>query len=224
MIWGRIAPLFAPADIVLLFGGGPSLLSVSPEALALALKAHPVVAINESAFAIPEMKPSAVVSIDQQFMAHRAARLQELAQHCPVYLCPPEHAAKSLQEKIPRAIFLHESQVSSWDCQRLHRRGGSSGYGALNAAVLMGAKRIVILGYDYKRTNGRKNWHGAYTWPQNENFAAWARAFDGLVKPFAERGIEVVNANPDSLVAAFPRMTFAEALAHKWRDQPQRAA
>ncbi len=222
MTWGKIAPLFAPAEIVLLFGGGPSLLSICPEPLADAFKAHPVIAVNEAAFAIPEMKPSAVVSIDQQFMAHRVDLLQGLA--CPAYLCPPEHAAKSLQDKIPRAIFLHESQVFSWDCQWLHRRGGSSGYGAVNAAILMGAKRIFLLGYDYKRTNGRKNWHANYSWPQNENFAAWARAFDPLVKPFAERGIEVINANPDSLVTAFPRMTFAEALTHKWRDQPQRAA
>jgi hypothetical protein len=217
MKWGEIIPASWPKDIFFIVGGGAS---VTESELWPIYGARSVIAVNEAAFLLPHF--SAAVSIDHQFMAHRAARLCEIALLCPVYLCPPKHAAQSLQDKIPDAVFLRET--SKWDAHGIHRRGGSSGYAALNAAVLMGATRIVLVGFDYKRTGGRKNWHGAYTWPQNENFASWARAFDPLVALFAERGIEVVNASPDSAMTAFPRMTLEQALAHEWRDQTRTAA
>jgi hypothetical protein len=36
---------------------------------------------------------------------------------------------------------------------------GNTGYAAINLAILLGAKRIYLLGFDMKRTPERSNWH-----------------------------------------------------------------
>lgn len=215
MKWSAVDSHVWSNDVVFIVGGGSSLFGFDFSEI---YGAGTIIAVNESAFLLDN--PDVVVSVDHQFMGHRALSLQEMASSgCPVYLCPPQHVVADLYPKIPAAQFIRETPSAfSWDRHLLHRRGGSSGYGALNVAVLMGAKRIVLLGFDYKRGIGnRKHWHGSYTWPQNENWPAWARAFDALVKPFADRGIEVINASPDSIVTAFPKMNIDAALAWQWK-------
>ncbi len=223
MKWGHVETRFGTDDVVFLVGGGPSLSELDVLEFMLTGKFGFVIGINQSGLELhgPLAQIQAIVSIDQQFMGHRPTQLQAIAASgVPVYLCPPEYHAANAQALMPAAHILRDAPAGfSWDADRLHRQGGSSGYAALNAAVLMGAKRIVLLGYDYKRgKDGRKNWHKAYDWPQNENWPAWARRYDVVAPMLKTRGIEVINASPDSAVTAFPRMTIADALAWQWKD------
>ncbi len=216
MKWGRVPTgNIWVNEVVFIVGGGASLIGVDIPAIT---DGHIAIAVNQSAL---RLRCPTAVSIDHQFMGKRAAELEALARTTTVYLCPPNHDSicKPLQDKIPSAHFLRDDPPSfSWNGGAIHRMGGSGGYGALNVACLMGAKRIVLLGFDYGRDkSGAKNWHDPYTWPQNENWAAWARAYDKAAPSLAERGVQVINASPGSAVVAFPRMTVSEALTWGWR-------
>lgn len=89
----------------------------------------------------------------------------------------------------------------------------NSGLGAIRLAMLFGAKRIVLLGYDCQHTGGKKHWHGDHPaglgnagsvqhWPMR--FAAFARRLSG---------VEIVNSSRETALKCFPRMDLDEALA-----------
>lgn len=217
MNWGRIpSGNIWTNEVVFIVGGGSSLIGVDIPAIT---NGHVTIAVNQSAL---RLRCPTAVSVDHQFMDRRAAELEALTKTTNVYLCPPTHKqiCEPLQKKIPSAHFFRENTKGfSWCPESLHRIGGSSGYGALNVATLMGAKRIILLGFDYCRNHrGVKNWHEAYTWPQNENWTAWARAYVNAAPSLVEHGVEVINASPISAITAFPRMTVTEALNWRWGE------
>lgn len=95
------------------------------------------------------------------------------------------------------------------------RSGNNSSYAAIHLAAHLGARKIILLGVDMKHgPDGRTHWHEGYGRPhlQHTLDVQMRPHFDHLVKPLAERGITVVNANPESALIAWPRMTFEEAL------------
>jgi len=91
----------------------------------------------------------------------------------------------------------------------------SSVSGAINEAVHRGSKLIVLLGVDGKLGAGGKRHHHDenYMWKMVPNcFDDHAAEFKMLAPSLKALGIDVVNANPDSRIDAWPRVTFEEAL------------
>lgn len=85
--------------------------------------------------------------------------------------------------------------------------GANAGAGAVNLALLMGAKRVFLLGFDCKLSPaGISNWHEHVIEPANaavyphfiEEFRAIAH---GL--PIHFPGTEIINLNPDSELDCF---------------------
>lgn len=95
--------------------------------------------------------------------------------------------------------------------------GKSSGYQAINLAVLLGAKRIVLLGYDMKSRADGQHHH----YPNAEarkgdcapNYPQFLERMATLPPALAAAGVEVVNATPGSALTCFPMQPLAEALA-----------
>lgn len=72
----------------------------------------------------------------------------------------------------------------------------NSGHGAVCLAYLLGAARIVLLGFDGK-ANG--NWYHNPQPAGEKTFASRFRpGIESTLKPLREQGIELVNATPDS--------------------------
>jgi len=93
------------------------------------------------------------------------------------------------------------------------KTGRNSGYQAINLAVHLGARRIVLLGYDMQPTEGRDHFHGRHPWKSTPPYRAFLPMFRFLVAPLAALGITVVNASRVSALTDFPRMDLAAALA-----------
>lgn len=94
--------------------------------------------------------------------------------------------------------------------------GGHSGYQAINLAVLMGASRILLLGFDGQAVNKRDEWHAPHpSEAKKPNYRAWQDALSGLVKPLADRGVSVVNCSRHTVYTAFPRRPLRDMLADK---------
>lgn len=93
--------------------------------------------------------------------------------------------------------------------------GSNGGYQAVNLAVLAGAKRILLLGYDMKAdARGRTNWHREHRRiTPFQHYEVFRREFDKLPPYLARLGVEVTNCTPDSALRVFPRSTIEHALA-----------
>lgn len=93
------------------------------------------------------------------------------------------------------------------------RHGNNSGYQAINLAVHLGARRIVLLGYDM-RVGARSHWHDE---ERPDDFASvlactMLPCFDSLVDPLRAAGVEVINATPDSALRCFPTASLESLL------------
>jgi hypothetical protein len=91
---------------------------------------------------------------------------------------------------------------------------GNSGYQAVQLAVFLGFRRIVLLGYDMQPTRGRHHWHPDHPKPLSNPrlYAAWAERMDRLYEPAKARGVEIINATRETALKAFPRRNVEEAL------------
>lgn len=88
----------------------------------------------------------------------------------------------------------------------------NSGAGAIGLAARLGARRIVLLGYDVQLPEGRAHWHGDH--PKGLGNAGsigqWPEQFRLLARTLA--GLEVVNASRSTALECFPRESLEDAL------------
>lgn len=87
--------------------------------------------------------------------------------------------------------------------------GGNSGYMAMNIAVLAGAARLVLLGYDFKFAPGKKShWHGDHP-PEGQiserSYRDMVPNFRTTLPQLERLGVEVVNCSPDSALDCYQR-------------------
>jgi hypothetical protein len=106
---------------------------------------------------------------------------------------------------------------------KLVHHGHGSGYTLLNLVYLMGAERIVLLGYDLKYARDYdpkscypggtpRHYFGEYPsglmhWPSERVKNGVHEELIGLYKSVTKQGlVEIVNATPDSALECFPKV------------------
>lgn len=96
------------------------------------------------------------------------------------------------------------------------RTGRNGGYQAVNLAAHLGAKRILLLGYDMQPgPRGEMHWHEEHPRETRTSMGeVWRRHFPSLVGSLGELGIEVVNCTRVTALDCFPKMMIEDALAH----------
>lgn len=95
------------------------------------------------------------------------------------------------------------------------RTGGqSSGGAAVNVAVHLGAKRIVLLGYDCGVPGPQRHFFGDHPkgLSNRSPYPTWRAAFDRMKGPLEQLGIDVINASRSTAISAFPCRQLEEAL------------
>lgn len=110
-------------------------------------------------------------------------------------------------------VILTQEPGLSDDPQTIHS-GGHSGYQAMNLAYLMGAKRILLLGYDCQRTEGKDHWFGSHIGGLTTamDVKDWAKAYDSTVDQLRLNGVDVINCSRDSAITCFPRAPIEAVL------------
>jgi hypothetical protein len=92
------------------------------------------------------------------------------------------------------------------------RTGRNSGYQAVNLAVHLGARRILLLGYDMQRTGGRQHWHPNHPVVMQPPLNDFVKHFPTMLPVLEKLGVEVVNCTRETAITCFPRMPITEAL------------
>lgn len=124
--------------------------------------------------------------------------------------------AKPIAQKYPRMRWLEataEMGLSKHPDKVAH--GGFSGYQAIGLAVLFGATRILLLGYDCQATNGLSHWHGDHPGKLNKptRFDRWQDRLNGLAKAAKQRNVSIINCSAETALTCFPRASLQACLA-----------
>lgn len=94
--------------------------------------------------------------------------------------------------------------------------GKNSGFQAIGLAHIFGAKRIILVGFDFQHDHGRVHWHGNHPQPlgnaASANLGKWCREMEILASDLRKVGTEVINASRRTALKCFPRMALEDVL------------
>lgn len=96
--------------------------------------------------------------------------------------------------------------------------GGNSGFQAINLMAQFGVKQIILVGYDMSIDAGL-HWHGKHPAglnnPNQNLVKRWRKAIDGAHTALQLLGVSICNANPESGLQEYLKLTFPEAV-ERW--------
>jgi hypothetical protein len=89
---------------------------------------------------------------------------------------------------------------------------------AINMAYLLGASRIVLIGFDMRMVKGQHNYHDHHQ--KEERPQIYQNSMRPFLKPMSDAmkvtGLQIVNATPGSALDVFPIMSLEEVLEMGW--------
>ena len=90
----------------------------------------------------------------------------------------------------------------------------NSGAQALNLAVLWGAKRLLLVGFDGGLVGGKDHFFGSHpkSLRNNSPYPTFVRNFESIAADCKRLGVAVVNTSVGSHIKAFPKLPLADAL------------
>jgi len=197
-------PILWNSGTVFVFGGGPSLAGVDVNRL----KGHRVIAVN-NAYKLADWIDVMFYG-DCRWLGGHADGLKRFS-GLKMTTCPnhDSNLGRSIGIKVlakRRQHGIHsQPDAVNWNL--------SSGACAINVAVHLGAKRIILLGYDMRRVDGRNNWHPDHITTKDHNpYARFLTPFPIIAADLRRLGVECVNATPGSALTVFPIVDPEEVL------------
>lgn len=130
-------------------------------------------------------------------------------------------------ESFAAPVVTHlEGVTAPWVCALPRREGGlhhdalgygnTSGVGGINLALVLGATRVLLLGFDGQPdSKGRPNWHNRLS------EVAWPGIYDSFVPGFTQvaadlprvfPGCEIINLTPGTKLTCFPTARLEDFL------------
>lgn len=212
---GAIKPDWLGTTVVLI-AGGPSLTKgqVNTVRVARAEGACLTLGINDAYRMAPWI--DALYAADPQWWRVHIRAARDC--HIPQMYCQDEPTCEEwglYHIPGPPESKGHRSDVGISTNPAYIHFGGNSGFQALNLAVHLGAKRIVLLGYDmHVPDGGKRHWFGDHPagLSNNETYPNYVTHFNQAAKQIAKLGIEVLNCSPGSRIKCWEYSTVANAL------------
>ena len=90
-------------------------------------------------------------------------------------------------------------------------QGSNSGYQAINLAYLMGAKKIILLGYDMQFTDGKAHWFGEHPDEIRSGYDGFIKKFNKMAEHMP-KGLEIINCTRKTALNCFPIKKLEEVL------------
>ena len=100
--------------------------------------------------------------------------------------------------------------------ERVVHLNGNSGAQAINLAMVFGAKRVLLLGFDMKAgPKGEAHWFGQHPpqLVQIQLYREWMHHLTQAAPDAAARGVDIVNVTPGSALECFRRGDLLQELA-----------
>ncbi len=199
----------AVSDVFICIGNGPSL---TEEDLKFARKMQrdgraKIIVINDAFQLVPDAW--AVYGADYRWWR---ARHPDLMRVFPGRrFSVDESAVADFKAEYVHCEDIHKPLNGLSPSRESVRHGYSSGFQAMHLARNLGAKLIVLLGYDYGATGNGHAAPAAYSHAAASDFPIMVAAFNAAAPELHVEGVKVINATTESALTAFPRMTIKEA-------------
>jgi uncharacterized Rossmann fold enzyme len=211
-----IVPEMWADETVYIIGGGPSILWTPLDAI----HGRPVIGVN-NAFTLG---PWVDIIFFGDMGWWERERLNVLRHPGIVVTCLPGDKFKDIKrvKQVPRdkvpGLHIRTRNKVNWN--------ENSGGAAVNLAVLLGASRIVLLGFDFKTDKERgfrqgHNWHNFHTGGPAQDiyrskflkgFRQMAKDLESMNAGGWHRGVEILNATPGSALDVFPMVALEDTL------------
>jgi hypothetical protein len=199
---GRVeVPKLFPGSTIVVVGGGPSLTRADVEFCQGRAR---VIAVNDAYKLAPWAE--VLYACDAKWWGWHKAHVKGFAGRKYAL----DRGARAFAELL-ESTGTDGLELRPWAV----RTGHNSGYQAINVAVHLGAKRIILLGFDMqrgKRASG-DHWFGAHPGGGRPGVEGFHAHFSTLVKPLKAIGVEVINASRQTALTCFPRGDLRELLA-----------
>lgn len=200
---------------VFVLGGGPSLLDMNLELI----HQHRCIGCNES-FMLGSWVDACIFGDLRWWNAHKDADLRHY-HGLKVSLNKETLGVRGIRtmKRKPRGIWTVPGTIG-WN--------RNTGIAAVNLAIIFGAARIVLVGYDMKwgpclatgsgfceelrwvSRQAYSNWHVNILEQGKNRHQTFIDAFTQCHKGIMATGVDVVNATPDSALKIFPFVDFKE--------------
>jgi hypothetical protein len=208
--YARVGPPWWTGKPVAIVGNGPSIRGFDCKRLRGGFH---VLAVKGAMFNIPWA--DAGFGLDNPRYCEWSNMLHTV--RCPVYWATNKLKFLGDGPHAPCMRFLRRIDISNLsDDPGAICSGGSSGFGAVNLAWLKRSRRMILLGFDYDTEKGHADLR-AYLQNRSQCPAAWftwAKNFDRMKRDIdVQGGATIINASPQSRIAAFPKMDIEAALA-----------
>lgn len=196
--------LFEPSPIwegedVFVIGGGPSLKGFDWEKL----NGRKLIGCNDAAIILGAEKCPVCFFADLKWYEKNVSNLQQ-------YVDEGGFVVTHCRQLIPRRIpWLKVMEKQSYGLYKdALGFGGNSGCSAVNLALILGACRVLMLGFDCK-LGASSHWHDrTIGTPQAGHYVrfllGWKRLSQDLSRVFPDR--QVINLTPDSAIPYFPKV------------------
>ena len=207
----RVPRCFAGETLVIL-GGGPSLTRAD---VAFCRGKARVLAIKQALLVAPWA--DVFYCCDRKILEYPGGHPGELAQQMLAVL----RTFAGLRFTLDHLAHQHATVLRQGDVQGLSldptrlNTGQNSGYQAVNLAVLLGAAKIVLVGFDMQPRQGVDHYFGAHPWSTRPNYRLFLEHWPTLVAPLRAAGVTVVNTCADSALTCFPYEPLTHALSRE---------
>ena len=197
----KIPPIYKGKTIFIL-GGGPTLLELLN---GVEINNNPVIGIN-NAFRLGEWVDVLWFADSRFYWWYR----KDIDQFNGLKLTYDRHP--ELMGSVKRQPCLHVVNGRSGHGLSFDRINfnASSGGSSINVAFHLGAKRVILLGFDMRFVDGISNW-----WDYDTLVPKRVKGYDNFVKPFYQikkdadkYGLEILNGTPDSALTMFKKVDF----------------
>ncbi len=88
----------------------------------------------------------------------------------------------------------------------------NTGASAIDLAAHLGARKIILLGFDMSHSGTSTHWHAGHGHVR-QSYARFLRGFPMIAADAQRMGLEIINASPSSAITEFPRVSLKEALS-----------
>lgn len=111
-----------------------------------------------------------------------------------------------------RLVAGQAGDTFSTDPRVIHY-GNNSGFQAINLAILLGARRIVLVGFDMRVVDGKRHFFGNHPEPLSNRieYSYFVPTFANAARHLPA-GVTILNATPGSALKCFPAVPLELAL------------
>lgn len=126
-----------------------------------------------------------------------------------------EHKGRkiSIQHNHPDVeLWPHDNRINGIGDEMIHSNSGNSGQQAINMAYLLGAKEIILLGYDFQNTDGKSHWHGDHKRGLGNGAPHEPRIKHMRIaaQQLSEKGVKVINCTRETALDCFERKNLED--------------